>query len=55
MTFKVNDRPVVEFEAMAPEGGSLVGFELAAAQTGNAKSQLNLSRFEVRELTPESQ
>ncbi len=55
VTFKVNDRPVVEFEAMAPEGGSLVGFELAAAQTGNAKTQLNLSRFEVRELTPESQ
>ncbi len=55
VTFKVNDRPVVEFEAMAPEGGSLVGFELAAAQTGNAKTQLNLSRFEVRELAPESQ
>ena len=54
ITFKVNDRPVVEFEAMAPEGGSLVGFELAAAQTGNAKAQLNLSSFEVRELTPES-
>jgi hypothetical protein len=55
ITFKVNDRPVIEFEATAPEGGSLVGFELAAAQTGNAKTQLNLSRFEVRELAPESQ
>jgi hypothetical protein len=55
ISFKVNDRPVIEFEAMAPEGGSLVGFELAAAQTGNAKTQLNLSRFEVRELAPESQ
>lgn len=55
VTFKVNDRPVIEFEAMAPEGGSLVGFELAAAQTGRAKTQLNLSRFEVRELTAESQ
>lgn len=55
VTFKVDDRPVVEFEAIAPEGGSLVGFELAAAQTGRAKTQLNLSRFEVREVTPESQ
>ena len=55
VTFKVNDRAVIEFEAMAPEGGSLVGFELAAAQTGRAKTQLNLSRFEVRELAPESQ
>jgi hypothetical protein len=55
VTFKVDNRPVVEFEAMAPEGGSLVGFELAAAQTGRSKTQLNLSRFEVRELTPESQ
>lgn len=55
VTFKVNDRPVIEFEAMAPEGGSLVGFELAAAQTGRAKTQLNLSRFEVREAAPESQ
>ncbi len=54
VTFKVDDRPVVEFEAMAPQGGSLVGFELAAAQTGRAKTQLNLSKFEVRELTPES-
>jgi len=55
VTFKVNDRPVIEFEAMAPEGGSLVGFELAAAQTGRSKTQLNLSKYEVRELTPESQ
>ncbi|MEW9808454.1 hypothetical protein [Mesorhizobium marinum] len=55
ITFKVNDRPVIEFEAMAPDGGSLVGFELAAAQTGRSKTQLNLSRFEVRELTAESQ
>ena len=55
VTFKVDDRPVAEFEAIAPEGGSLVGFELAAAQTGRSKTQLNLSRFEVRELTPESQ
>ena len=37
------------------EVAPLVGFELAAAQTGRAKTQLNLSRFEVREMAPESQ
>ena len=50
VTFKLNDQVVTEFEALAPEGGSLVGFELAAAQDGEAKSKLGLSRFEVREL-----
>lgn len=50
VTFKLNDQTVVEFEALAPEGGSLVGFEMAAAQNGSAKSDISLSRFEVREI-----
>ena len=41
-----------EFEGLAPEGGSLVGFELAAAQKGDVQSQLSLSSFEVREIAP---
>jgi hypothetical protein len=52
VSFKLNDQPVVEFEALAPEGGSLVGFELAAAQKGEVKSQISLSNFEVRDLAP---
>ena len=50
VSFKLNDQTVVEFEVMAPEGGALVGFELAAAQKGDVKSQISLSNFEVREL-----
>lgn len=50
VTFKLDDQTVVEFEALAPEGGSLVGFELAASQDGKAKSEISLSRFEVREI-----
>ncbi len=50
VTFKLNDQTVAEFEALAPEGGSLVGFEMAAAQDGDAKSNISLSRFEVREI-----
>ena len=50
VTFKLDDQTVAEFEALAPEGGSLVGFELAAAQDGSAKSEISLSRFEVREI-----
>ena len=50
VTFKLDDQTVAEFEALAPEGGSLVGFELAAAQYGSAKSEISLSRFEVREI-----
>ncbi|MBU0582813.1 MAG: hypothetical protein KKB66_08705 [Alphaproteobacteria bacterium] len=50
VTFKLDDQTVAEFEALAPEGGSLVGFELAAAQDGSAKSEISLSRFEVREV-----
>jgi hypothetical protein len=52
VTFKLNDQPVAEFEGLAPEGGSLVGFELAAAQRGDVKSRISLSNFEVRELAP---
>ncbi len=50
VTFKLDDQTVAEFEALAPEGGSLVGFEMAAAQNGSAKSDISLSRFEVREI-----
>lgn len=52
VTFKLDDQVVAEFEGLAPEGGSLVGFELAAAQRGDVKSQLSLSNFEVREIAP---
>lgn len=50
MKFKVNGKDVVEFDGIAPDGGSLVGFELASMQADTKNTQFSLSNFTVKEL-----
>lgn len=53
VTFKLNGDTVTEFDAVAPEGGSLVGFQLTTSSMDTKNSQLSLSSYEVRELPPQ--
>jgi hypothetical protein len=50
MKFKVNGKDVTDFEGVAPEGGSLIGFEVSTNSTDTANSQFSLSNVTVKEL-----
>jgi hypothetical protein len=50
MKFKVNGKQVLEFEGVAPDGGSLVGFELSTFASDTKNSRFQLSNFTVKEL-----
>ena len=50
MKFKVNGKEVLEFDGVAPEGGSLVGFEVGTYQIDTKNSQFSLSNVTVKEL-----
>jgi hypothetical protein len=52
MKFKVNGKDVLEFDGVAPEGGSLVGFEVSTYQSDTKNSQFTLSGVTVKELSP---
>ncbi len=52
MKFKVNGKDILEFDGVAPAGGSLVGFEVATYQTDTKNSQFTLSNLTVKELAP---
>jgi hypothetical protein len=51
MSFKVNGKPVLDFEGVAPEGGSLVGFEVSTTSTDTKNSQISVSSVVVKELS----
>jgi hypothetical protein len=50
MKFKINGKDVVEFEGVAPDGGSLVGFEVSTNATDTKSTQFSLSNVTIKEL-----
>lgn len=50
MKFKVNGKQVLEFDGVAPDGGSLVGFELASMSADTKNTTFDLTNFTVKEL-----
>lgn len=50
MSFEVNGKDVLTFDGTAPEGGSLVGFEVGTHATDTAVSKISLSKVTVRSL-----
>ena len=50
MSSKVNGKPVLDFEGVAPEGGSLIGFEVGTYASDTKNSQMSLSNVVVKEL-----
>jgi hypothetical protein len=50
MKFKINGKDVAEFEGVAPDGGSLVGFEVSTNGTDTKNTQFSLSNVTIKEL-----
>jgi hypothetical protein len=50
MKFKVNGKDVLDFDGVAPDGGSLVGWEVGTYQVDTKNSQFSLSNVTIKEL-----
>lgn len=50
MKFKVNGKDLLEFDGVAPDGGSLVGFEMTTISSDTKNTLFNLSNVTIKEL-----